>query len=551
MLLRGVICGTAVLALGCSDDERPIDPGVGGGETTSSAASTGSSVATSSSPSSSSSGGGVCEPGQVQPCYPGPAEVAGIGTCTVGSETCLPDGSGYAACEGFVLPSAQQCDSGLDEDCDGFVSSGCSAELTDVVAGLGDASAQAIAFDAQGNLLLGITVHGPSFEIAGTTVAVEGFSDALLVKLSPSLDILWMQSIVGPDGQSVTDIATDPAGRVAIAGQTVNGIDFGDGLVDSTGVAMYVAVYDPDGALVFGRADPGYPVPHITMLPAGDVVVGGSFYGDLSFVDGPSWSHNVDDDPFMVRFDGVTGDLVWAESVGTPFQERLHALATTSDGDIVVTAAAWEPNAVVDLGGGPLSTDDAPIVIARLTPLGEPVWATALGGGAAVLDIGVGPNDDVYVGGGLYGLTDWGGGPIGGGPNDWQIVVARFTASGDHVFSRTFGPPSLPDEGMGIGVDGSGNVVLAGNVVHENGTSLDLGGGLLTTTTDRALFVAKYDETGAHLWSDTFGFDYAATVYDVAAAADGRSALAGGQVGYLDLGTGALEEGPFVALFAP
>ncbi len=548
MLWRGLIWGTATLALGCSDDERPIEPGVGGGETTSSAASTGSSVAS----SSSSSGGGVCAPGQEQACYPGPQEVVGIGTCTMGSETCLPDGSGYAPCEGFVLPSAQQCDSGLDEDCDGFVSIGCSAEVTDVFAGVGDTGIPAVAFDAQGNLFLAISIYEPSFEIAGTTIPVEGFSDVLLMKLSPSLDVLWMQSIVGPELQLVTDIATDPAGRVAIVGQTVNDIDFGNGLVDSASTAMYVAVYDADGALVFGRADPGLPHPHVAILSDGDVVVGGSFANDLSFVDGPSWSHNVDDDVFMVSFDGVTGDLVWAESIGTPFQERLHALAATSDGDVVVAAVAWEPNAVIDLGSGPLSSDAAPIVVARLTSLGEPVWATALGGGAAVLDIGVGPNDDVYVGGGIYGLTDWGGGPIGGGANDWQILVARFTATGDHVFSRTFGSPSFPEEGTGIGVDASGNVVLAGNVVHDNQTNLDLGGGLLTTSTDRALFVAKYDETGTHLWSDTVAFDYAASFHDVAAASDGRSALAGEQVGYLDFGTGPLvEEGPFVALFAP
>jgi hypothetical protein len=547
-----VIWAAAALVLGCSDDEIEIDPPVGGGEPTSSAASTGSSVASSSSSSSSSTGGGVCEPGQEQPCYPGPPEVAGIGTCTAGSETCLPDGSGYAPCEGFVLPSAQQCDSGLDEDCDGFVSSGCSAEVTNVFAGVGDAAARAVAFDAQGNLFVALTVDGPSLEIAGTTIPVQGFSDVLLMKLSPSLDVLWMQSIVGPESQLVTDIATDPAGRVAIVGHTFEDIDFGEGLVDNTGVSMYVAVYDAGGDLVFGRADPGIPHAHVTMLSAGDVVVGGSFVNDLSFVDGPSWSHNVDDDTFMVRFDGVTGDLVWAESIGTPFQERLHALAATSDGDIVVAAVAWEPNAVIDLGSGPLSSDDAPIVVARLTSLGEPVWATALGGGAAVLDIGVGPNDDVYVGGGIYGLADWGGGPIGGGTNDWQILVARFTATGDHVFSRTFGLPNFPEDGSGIGVDGSGNVVLAGYVVHDDQTNLDLGGGLLTTSTERALFVAKYDEIGTHLWSDTFAYAYAAPFQDVAAALDGRSALAGKQVGSLDFGTGPLVgEGPYVALFAP
>lgn len=62
----------------------------------------------------------VCVPGSVQGCYSGPAGTANVGVCTLGTRTCLADGSGYGPCVGEVLPSTEVCN-GLDDDCNGIV----------------------------------------------------------------------------------------------------------------------------------------------------------------------------------------------------------------------------------------------------------------------------------------------------------------------------------------------------------------------------------------------------------------------------------------------
>ena len=70
-----------------------------------------------------SGGCGVCVPGSQQSCYTGPPGTEGVGVCHAGTRTCLPNGSGYGACTGQVVPQPETCN-GLDDDCDGTVDDG-------------------------------------------------------------------------------------------------------------------------------------------------------------------------------------------------------------------------------------------------------------------------------------------------------------------------------------------------------------------------------------------------------------------------------------------
>src|SRR5690606_10360327 len=54
-------------------------------------------------------------------CYSGPDGSKGVGTCTAGLTTCNEDGSAWSACVGEVKPTAEVCDNGLDDDCNGAV----------------------------------------------------------------------------------------------------------------------------------------------------------------------------------------------------------------------------------------------------------------------------------------------------------------------------------------------------------------------------------------------------------------------------------------------
>ena len=60
-----------------------------------------------------------CTPGERADCYEGPSGTAGVGICKLGYKECVEDGSDWSECREQVLPVAEICSDGIDQDCDG------------------------------------------------------------------------------------------------------------------------------------------------------------------------------------------------------------------------------------------------------------------------------------------------------------------------------------------------------------------------------------------------------------------------------------------------
>src|SRR5262249_29256815 len=124
-----VPCAVAALFAACSSEEptggnagRP-STGTTATTSTTAAASSSTSSTTGSSGIAGGGGGGAmgCVPGTTQPCYDGPNDTMNVGVCKPGMQTCLADGSAYGACGGEVVPSAEDCATPVDDDCNGMV----------------------------------------------------------------------------------------------------------------------------------------------------------------------------------------------------------------------------------------------------------------------------------------------------------------------------------------------------------------------------------------------------------------------------------------------
>lgn len=77
-----------------------------------------------------------CEDGEMESCYTGPAEAAGVGTCVEGTRSCSR--GQWSSCQGDILPRTELCDDGTDNDCNGLMDSddpACAADLGDACSG--------------------------------------------------------------------------------------------------------------------------------------------------------------------------------------------------------------------------------------------------------------------------------------------------------------------------------------------------------------------------------------------------------------------------------
>jgi hypothetical protein len=101
-----------------------------------------------------------CDPGTVEDCYDGQDGTEGVGPCHSGKRTCT-DQALWTACEGQIVPAAENCSDGVDNNCNGAADEDVDADGDGVTTCGGDccdstecsdpALVNPGAFDAAGN----------------------------------------------------------------------------------------------------------------------------------------------------------------------------------------------------------------------------------------------------------------------------------------------------------------------------------------------------------------------------------------------------------------
>ncbi len=112
-----------------------------------------------------------------------------------------------------------------------------------------------------------------------------------------------------------------------------------------------------------------------------------------------------------------------------------------------------------------------------------------------------------------------------------DIFIAKFSPTGVIQWAVRFGSTSS-DLGRGIATDASGNVFVTG---FFSGT-VSFGGGNLVSAGGSDIFVAKFNGTGAHQWSQRFGGTGSDTGYSLATDAGGNVAVTGNFFGTANFG---------------
>jgi len=137
------------------------------------------------------------------------------------------------------------------------------------------------------------------------------------------------------------------------------------------------------------------------------------------------------------------------------------------------------------------------VFVAKLNGSGTLQWHTFLGGLSwdSGYDIAVDTSGNVYLAGGSVGT--WGS-PIRPHAGGWDAFVAKLNGSGALQWHTFLGGPYL-DEGIGIALDTSGNVYLAGGSVGTWGSPLR------PHSYGKDAFVAKLNGSGTLQWHTFLG----------------------------------------------
>jgi hypothetical protein len=480
--------------------------------------------------------GCVCTPSATVSCYSGPAGTAGVGICKAGTQVCNGQGTSLGACVGTVLPQAENCATPADEDCDG-VAAPCSGThvWSKGWGGSLDDEGNALAVDASDNVLFGGYVTGPVDLGCGPLPIAAGVDAGLLMKLTPAGNCTWSKAF--GDKAQMVGVAVDPSGNVLTTGMYGVDINLGNGLVTSLGgndgfIAKFDALGNHLWSKTFGDAAAQSP-DSVATDASGNVIAYGYFSGTVDFGGGALGSAG-GLDLYLAKF-SPTGTHLWSKRFGDASnQQTAHGLAVDASGNILITGTAY---GTVNFGGVSLTTlGGGDVFVAKLDSSGNHLWSKRFGDATNQVGSGIATDaaGDVYLSGYFLGTMNFGGANLStlGGADTY---LAKLDPSGNHLWSMRGGGLSN-QSAVNVAVDPFGNVSIIG-VLTGSGS---FGGGTLTSAGGTDILVAKYDPSGNHLWSKSFGDPGTQGVKGLTTDSAGSLLLTGILTGAVDFGGGAI-----------
>ena len=385
-----------------------------------------------------------------------------------------------------------------------------------LVGGAGVDSAYGLATDKATNSIVVGSFQGTAY-VGDVMLTSAGGSDIFVVKLDSSGTVLWAQRFGGTGDDVALGVAVDKRnGEVAVTGYFSGTTAFGVTSYTSTAFKDAFLVRLTSGGSVLwskriGTSDwSGSPDDYgygVAVDPNnGDVVATGQFAcsGLYDFGAGTVVVYS-GVNTFLTRYDAL-GNLRWAKCLKSFSQDSGRAVAVDASGNVLVTGQTQGP---IDLGGGTLPYITNPQYsngyVGKYTASGGYVWSLAYGstyGLTEGLGIAVDGSGDVAVAGRFIGVVGFGNG---------ISMTGSLGATGAYLVKLSgvsglaqWAKPLVANQnaaGRGVVIDGAGNI----SVVGEFSTSLNLGGVVLVSSGGNDGFVAQYSAGGVYQTAQRFG----------------------------------------------
>ncbi|HTN17569.1 MAG TPA: SBBP repeat-containing protein [Chitinophagaceae bacterium] len=349
-----------------------------------------------------------------------------------------------------------------------------------------------LATDVSGNVYLSGSFEGtvdfdPGPGAVNSTSA--GASDAFLIKLNASGDILWYKTFGGSGADVATALMLDASANIYLGGNFRNTADFDPGSgtesMSSLGLSdMFVVKLDASGSFVWARRMGGLFDDNLSALSldvSGNVLLAGSFSGVSDMNPGAGTDNLVSNglnDAFLLQLD-ASGSYMWARQFGGLFDDHASDIAVDASGKIYL--AGYFNNIVVfDPGSGSnlltsLGLSDG--FVLQLDASGNFSWVRKMGGLLAdnVNSIATDLSGNVYVTGAFQGNADFGTGTTLSSVGQSDVFISRIDLSGNFIWTKNIGS-STDDYGNALVVNNAGNIYTTG--VYSGKADFGLGLGL-------------------------------------------------------------------------
>lgn len=427
-------------------------------------------------------GCGGCEDGVVVPwtagntaCYTADdPNTENVGVCHGGSWDCIDN---EATCVGEVTPTEEACGgsaSGVDEDCNGQTDesgTGCLCQLGETeVCYSGPNGTEGVGICESGLRSCEAGPNGNSFgDCVGDVVpqtcdscVQPGDQDCSGTAADCTLGHVWSKVLGGAGFEYGGDILELPNKEILVLTTFQNSITAPNTVTSDGGYDLALARFDEDGNAINIKDWGGTAndeAGFLVGLDDGYIVAGRLGDNSAEAFGTASTLTGVAGDGFLVKFD-FNHSPQWKELIGGPAPDKLTGVVRMPDNGVAVCG---QFQGTINLGGQNLTSaglDD--IFVARYSATGAHLWSKRFGNNMQnnVLDLAAAANGDLVIAGTTTSNISFGG-PVITTTGGVDGYVARMDADGNHLWTRAL--QSTGNEGASkVGILSNGDTWVAG-----------------------------------------------------------------------------------------
>ena len=357
----------------------------------------------------------------------------------------------------------------------------------------------AVAMDAYNCVYAAGWTYSAGWVTGGFDTTYGGNGDAFVMKYSRNGTRLWTTYLGGTEHDIAYGVTVSNAGRVYVVGETESAGWTSGGVGDhsyNSGSDAFVARLRRTGAHVWSGYLGGSARDRADAVACGAneaIHIAGETFSAGWIAKGPDTTYAGGGDGFYTRM-WFNGKTLRGSYLGGTNSDVGEGVAVDNRGDVIVcgntTSTGWVVKGKdTSYGGG-----DGDGFVTKFAAGGRHVWSRYLGAGLwdQAFHVAIGKSNRIIVTGRNYDLP----------AVDSDAVVYCMKTTGQDIWSSAIGGANGHENGLGVAVDGLGDVYVVG---WTGSTGWTVGGADTTHNGNNDGFVARFNAAGTLLWSSFFG----------------------------------------------